>query len=132
MTMRTLHLLSIAVLVSATACFTGPSVGRFRPAQTGHGIEGELRLRDRRVDGELLEIRDSAYVLVSSDSVMIVPFTAVRGAHFDALGSVGGGRPRIDNFALLQLSSRFPRGISDATMAQLLAVAGQSSMSYVR
>lgn len=127
------HLLAVLALVCLAACFTGPSVNTFIPAQTGHGITGVLQLASGGdVEGELLEMRDTAYVFINTRGVIIVPFDAIRGARFDALGWVGGGRPRADSYDQLQLSSRFPHGMSEATLADVLASTGRSEMTYVR
>lgn len=119
------------VVLAAGACFTGPSAGSFTPAVSGHGVDAHLHLGRRRVEGELLELRDTGYVVINTLGVQIVPFSGVDAASFDGLGSLYG-TPGSDWSERLRLASRFPHGMPDSALAQLLAVTHQSQMTYVR
>src|SRR5689334_9066599 len=121
-----------AVLLLGACHFTGPSAGSFTPAVSGHGVETRLSLGKRRIDGELLQVRDTAYVLMAADGVLIVPFAAVDEAHFEDLGSIGGGAPPAEWRDRLEIASRFPQGLSAETLDQLLACTRQSEPRYVR
>jgi hypothetical protein len=127
-----LALLWLAVSAAATvACFTGPSVGTFKPATTGHGVQTKLRVGRANVSGELLAIDDSSFVLLGSDGVLIVPFSGVTHASFSGFGSYQGGAPGGET-ERLQLVSRFPQGISARTMEALLSDSRQTSPRVVR
>ena len=124
--------LALACAVSVGGCFTGPSVANFRPAVSGHGVETDIRLRDGRVQGELLEVRDTAYVVIGDGGVLLVPFRAVRGAHFFGVDDTGAGGPDRDLAETLKLMSRFPGGIPRQALDQLLADAQQTTLKVVR
>ena len=116
----------------AVGCATGPSIAHFAPAVSGHGIETDLRLEQRHVVGELLELRDTAYVVINAEGLLLVPFVAVRGARFTDLGSVGMGAPDREMAERLRLVSRFPQGVSPQVLDSLLADNQQSSLRVVR
>jgi len=125
--------LALACAVAAVGgCFTGPSVGNFRPAVSGHGVETDIRLRTARVQGELLEVRDTAYVVIGDDGVLLVPFSAVRATHFSGVDDTGAGAPDPALAETLKLMSRFPRGIPRQALEQILADARQTSLKVVR
>lgn len=125
--------LALGAVVFVGAChFTGPSAGSFTPAVSGHGVNTQLRLGGRRIEGELLQIRDTAYVLMAVEGILIVPFAAVDKAQFENLGSIGRGAPDPEWRDRLQLASRFPDGMSDDALEQLLACTKQSGPHYIR
>jgi len=122
----------VAVVVFGACHFTGPSVGSFTPAVSGHGVETRLSLGGRRIDGELLQVKDTAYVLMAADGVLIVPFAAVDKAQFEKLGSIGHGAPPAEWRERLDIASRFPQGLSAEAFDQLLVCTKQSEPRYVR
>lgn len=118
--------------IAMVACYTGPSAGSFTPAATGHGIDGSLRLRETRIVGEVLEVSDSGYVLLSQNMLTFIPYSAVRSASFSGLGSYDDGRPEPEMMERLRLVSRFPQGITPSTMRVLLADTGQPNVRVLR
>jgi hypothetical protein len=125
--------LIIAFVASGlVACYTGPGAAEFNPAITGHGVECKLWLERREIKGELLELRDSGYVMTSSEGLVLVPFSAVRGATFWGIGSFSGGAPGADMGEQIRLSSRFPHGIPSRAFDALLANANQHELKLVR
>lgn len=127
---RMVIVLAAAALVGG--CFTGPSASGFTPAVSGHGVDGQWQVGRRKIRGELLELRDSAYVVINGEGLFLVPFPAVDGASFSGLGSSGGGAPDAEWSPRLRLVSRFPRGMSDRALAMLLGAARQSELVVVR
>jgi hypothetical protein len=125
-------LVAMGAACLSVSCFTGPSAHSFTPAVTGHGVDGQLQLRNRTVKGELLELRDTAYVLATDEGILLVPFPAVRRAKFESFGSFGGGVPDSEWRERLHLASRFPRGIPESALTTLLAEARQSELLVVR
>jgi hypothetical protein len=121
----------IAAVVSAS-CFTGPSAGGFTPAVSGHGVDSQLRLGNGTVKGELLELRDTAYVLATAQGIVLVPFRAVRRARFESFGSFGGGAPDSEWRERLHLASRFPKGMPASALTMLLEDARQAELRVVR
>jgi hypothetical protein len=126
--------LTLVVIATAlvTSCFIGPSAHSFKPAVSGHGVESHLRVGRREVEGELLELRDSAYVLVGYDGIVLVPFRAVEGAQFKDIGSFGGGAPDPEWSERLHLASRFPQGMPASALELLLEAAHQNELRVVR
>jgi hypothetical protein len=127
------HMLcTLVTLTMAVGCYTGPSAGHFRPAVSGHGVDTHLHVGRKRIDGELLELRDSAYVVVNGDGISLVPFAIVDAASFDGLGSYSGGAPGAEWAQRLRLVSRFPQGMPDRAIAMLLGAAHQSELRVVK
>jgi hypothetical protein len=144
--MRTHRSLSIAALALAApllaGCPTGPSAGSYAVAHSPRGVATELRVGGENIAGELLELRDTAFVVLAPTraraaagtgattpagrEVVLVPFRVVRRGRFAQVDEpYVGGRPGAKTFALLQHLSRFPRGLSAENMARLLASLGQ-------
>jgi len=132
--------LGLAACVAA-GCSTGPSVASYRAAHSPRGVATELRVGRETIAGELLELRDTAFVVLvppsarttttgaamtATGEVVLVPFRAARGGRFTQVDThYSGGRPDADTFVLLQRLGRFPRGLSAENMARLLASLGQ-------
>lgn len=120
------------VAAAASSCFTGPSVGGFRPATTPHGVESRIQLRQTVVRGELLEVRDTAYVLLDESGVLLVPYSAVHEARFEGVVSYLGGAPGGVTSERLRLVSRYPHGMPAGVLQSLLAEVHQSELRVVR
>jgi hypothetical protein len=121
----------VGALMSAS-CFTGPSAHSFTPAVSGHGVDSQLDVGNRAMKGELLEVRDTAYVLATDQGIWLVPFRIVRRARFESFGSFRGGAPDSEWQQRLHLASRFPQGIPESALALLLEDARQSELKVVR
>lgn len=121
-----------ALLIGALgACFTGPSARTFPPARDPGGIAADLRLelRQGRLRGELLEVQDSALVVLRDDSlVTIVPIRAIRSGSFAKPGLlIANGYISRRGRERLRLVSRFPAGLTPELRARLLAAYGQTA-----
>ena len=122
-----------SVLVFA-ACYHGPSIYTFDPVRRPTGVDADLRLKKQRVSGELLEVQDSAViVLTDSKRVVLVPLRAVQAGLFDKLGTllIEGLDPH-SALAKLRSFSRFPFGLTPELRARLLAAYGQTELEVVR
>jgi hypothetical protein len=133
--MREYIAISSALLLAA--CYHGPSIATFEPVQGPYGIDADLRLQKTRVRGELLEVQDTALivltVLTDSDRVVSVPVRAIRTGVFDKLGLViDEGVPRESALAKVRPFSRFPTGLTPALRARLLAAYGQTAVLVVQ
>jgi hypothetical protein len=112
----------MAAAVIATACMTGPSAHGFDPVKTGGGAQLKIKLNNKeRADGELIETRDSAIVVMHMCGLQVLPYASidklvVRG--YDARYG-GGGHPGPGLREELRLLSRFPTGIPDSLRATL-------------
>ena len=126
--------IAVTSALLCAACYHGPSIDTFDPVHRPTGVDADLRLAKTRVSGELLEIQDSALiVLTDSKRVVSVPLREIRAGTFDKLGTliVEGFDTK---FAVLKLRpfSRFPAGLTPELRARLLAVYGQTEAQVVR
>jgi hypothetical protein len=123
-----------AALLFGAACYHGPSLRTFRPANSPAGIDADLRLRKTQVRGELLEVQDSALiVLTESQTIVMVPVDSIRRGIFGERGMlIGEGRDRPRALAQLRLLSRFPAGLTPDLRARLLAAYGQTEVKVAR
>jgi len=132
--MRAYIALCGALLCAACYQGHGPTISNFEPAQGPRGIDADLRLQNRHVRGELLEVQDSALiVLTDSDKVVSVPVSGIRAGAFDKLGvMIDEGIPPESALATLRPFSRFPTGLTNELWARLLAAYGQTELQVVR
>jgi hypothetical protein len=110
--MRLLNSFAVGAIVAAsTGCYTGPSATSYYGVTGAGGIEGKFRLDKGTTKGELLEVRDSALVLLDGCKVNIVPFTAIRESRFSGINpEYTGGMPSPSARVELTTLSRFPGG----------------------
>jgi hypothetical protein len=125
-------LATAGIAVAASACYTGPAAQTFKPAVTGHGATGTLYLRRSQVTGELIELRDSAYVMLNTDGLLLVPFGIVRDAKFGGVVAYYGGAPGGSTKEKLRLVSRFPAGMPAPALQAILADVKQSELRLVQ
>ena len=130
--MRAFIIVAGALLLPA--CYHGPSIYTFYPVQRPTGVDADLRLAKTRVSGELLEVQDSALiVLTDSERVVSVPLRGIRVGTFDKLGTlIVEGFDTKSAVVRLRPFSRFPAGLTAALRARLLAVYGQTEAQVVR
>ena len=125
--------IAVAGALLLTACYHGPSLYTFDPVRGPTGVDADLRLKKQRVSGELLEVQDSALiVLTDSKKVVSVPLRAIRAGVFDKLGTllIEGLEPQ-SALAKLRSFSRFPFGLTPELRARLLANYGQTEVELV-
>jgi len=120
-TMRCIHwtLLGAAAVVATAACHTGPSAESYYGVTEGRGIRVKLLAgRKERTDGEVLEVRDSALVILGEKcAVSVVPFASIRLAAFKGINpAYEKGIPTADERAELKMLSRFPGGMPPSVL----------------
>jgi hypothetical protein len=122
-----------SVLVFA-ACYHGPSIYKFPPVQEPYGVDADLRWQKTRVRGELLEVQDSALiVLTDSNKIVSVPVSVIETGMFDKLGQlIGPGLKPVVALAKLRPFSRYPTGLTPELRARLLEVYGQTEPQVMR
>ena len=120
----------VALALAPTGCMVGPSAAGFVPANGPAGVTVELRtMRAHKLAGELLEVRDTAILLLASDSVRLVPFRAVRLAAVRQRGNLDFGEgqaPDASTLYRLRQLTRFPNGLTPDLAQKLLAAHGQT------
>ena len=125
---------AVPLLVAAGACFTGPSVHTFAPARAPAGIAADLRLAQKtRIQGELLEVQDSALLVLQGNArVIIVPIARIRYGYFAKRGMlIASGQIDAKDREQLRLVSRFPAGLTAELRARLLSAYGQTEPDQV-
>ena len=126
--------IALAGAMWCAACYHGPSVYTFEPVQRPNGVDADLRLGKTRVRGELLEVQDTALiVLTDSARVVSVPLRLIQAGTFDKLGTliIEGLKPQ-SAVVRLRPFSRFPAGLTPELRTRLLAVYGQTEAEVVR
>ena len=126
---------ALAALALASGCYTSPKPEVYGPALSPTGIHGVLQARSGvRVSGELLEVRDSAYVMLVSDRVVIIPYGVLSSGSFDHQDWTtfdSFAHPSVETRQRLRWDSRFPFGMQDRAMAALLRAGGQSEPTVI-
>ncbi len=133
----------LIVLVTLIGCTVGPSVQTFNPATNPQGIHASLlTLIGSRIEGELLEVRDSGLVVLADDELVLAPYGSIRRARFDQMRRLNFGPragltgPRIgltdEKREELRLLSRFPQGIDGEVLNRLLAAYGQTKLTIAQ
>ena len=124
-----------AALALLTGCWTSPAPSNFPPARSSHGVQASLQTQSGvQILGELLEVRDSAYVMLFGNRVTIVPYFALRNADFphQDWGQFGSyTHPSASTRDRMRWYSRFPFGMNDAALAALLQASGQTTPDVV-
>ena len=127
----------VPLLMAVTACYTGPSAKSFAPARSPRGIAADLRIERTRkhVQGELLEVQDTALLVLRDDDpprVTIVPIRAIRAGFFPRYGMlIVQSSVEPQDRERLRLVSRFPAGLTPELQARLLAAYGQTEADGV-
>ena len=125
-----------ALLAPLAGCYTGPGPTGFPPAVSPYGVSMELQAGRATYAGELLEARDTAFVILHSSGPTLVPFTAVRTARFARFTPYEtrylGGVPAAAQLAELRLLARYPQGLTAEQLARLVAAYGQRELHVVR
>ena len=132
--MRT-HRLTLLALAAAgaAACYTSPPLDAFPPARKPGGINASIKMMNGRSFGaELLTVNDTAYVLSWNQYVGVARYSDVKQAELEGIGYVNEWektKPARDALYRARLMSRFPYGIPDTALTQLLAVKQQSAIA---
>ena len=130
--------LVIAVVVLGVGgCHSGPSAEHFAPAMGPRGVLVSVDVGRSKVSGELLEVQDSALLVLQLDvtKVMLVPLREIRTAVFHQRGPmVMHGAFIIGGTAAAEarLLSRYPAGLTPTLRTALLAAYGQTEPEVAR
>jgi hypothetical protein len=126
-----LRALVVAVAVLGIgACHAGLSAERFIAMSGPEGIQVNLELRRGRLPGELLEVQDTALLVLrlNAEQVMLVPLREIRTAVYKKRGMFIYRGAFVDEAraAEARLLSRYPTGLTPALRGALLASYGQT------
>jgi hypothetical protein len=127
-TMRITALTLSAVVFATAACYTGPSATSYYGVTDGGGVKATFHLRHGTTKGELLEVRDSALLLLDGCKVNLVPFAAIRESRFSGINpEYVGGIPTPTARAELATLSRFPAGAPKEVIDHYLQCASMTA-----
>lgn len=125
----------IAMLLLATVaagCRVGPRLDNYAPAQHPHGVAAQLQTGSGAVRGELLEVQDTALLLLAPERALIlVPYSQIREGSFGPAGVDISGTPSLRAQERLRTFSRYPQGLSPELRRQLLAAYGQAELRVI-
>src|SRR5258705_917621 len=124
----------LIAVIGLSACMFGPSTRSFPPATRPQGIGADLRFEgtNGEVQGELLDVQDTVFVLLSSaNRVVHVPIRAILLGRFTRRGVlIENGTVSARSLAWLKLVSRFPAGLTPEVSAKLLVMTGQAAPDW--
>ena len=123
---------AVAALLLAAGCHIGPQAKHHAPALRATGASVTVTTAIGHISGELLELRDTALVVLAAQ-VTLVPIRAIEQAAFSDTRLTMDRRYalRPEEREELRLLGRYPYGIPAAAMAKLLASRGQTSILVV-
>ena len=116
-------------------CMFGPRAELYPPTTRPGGTKAALNAGGHMLDAEVLAVRDTALLVLSSaQQVILVPYRTIREATFeDAKGIViRRSAPGSAARNRLRLLSRYPQGVSPDLLRALLSPHGQSDLRMVQ
>jgi hypothetical protein len=126
----------IVIALALSGCQIGPSVGGFHPATGPAGITVHVVTQQKsKYDGELLEARDTALLVLAYHKVQLVPFAVIRTAGFEQRSSLdfgGGSAPSGRWLSQIRQLARFPAGLTPELLQRLLQANAQAAPEVVR
>jgi len=126
-----LRALVVAVAVLGIgACYAGLSAERFIDRSGPRGIQVNVQLQRGKLPGELLEVQDTALLVLrlKERQVVLMPLREIRSAtyHKRGLFIYRGAFVTAETAAEARMLSRYPAGLTPALRASLLAAYGQT------
>lgn len=125
----------VALALVPLGCVVGPSAGGFEPANGPAGIAVALETTQRhKLAAELLEVQDTALLVLADAEVRLAPYRAIRRASFRQRAnlSFGDGRtPSPDILLHLRQVARFPAGLPPGLLERLLDAHKQGAVRVV-
>jgi len=123
------------VALAPCACMIGRSAGNFQPATGPAGITVQITTRQTpKLAGELLEVRDTAFLVLAEGAVQLAPFRAIRAARFQQRGSLDfgdGETPSAESRERMRQLARFPTGLTPELLQTLLQASRQTEPKLV-
>jgi hypothetical protein len=133
--MRTCGVAALLTLV-LTGCAVGPSPRSFLPATRPAGIAMEIvSVQRARMTGELLEVQDTALLVLADSQVRLAPYKAINSAAFHQRGDLSVGWTRTPGRSQreeLRRLARFPAGAPPEALRRLLQICGQVEPKVVQ
>jgi hypothetical protein len=128
--------LTFAALILVIACVlhAGPGPDSYQPAHSANGVTASLAVATTTIDGELLEVQDTAVVILTLDRVALIPFRAISSGRFEGspVTIANNQRPFIGDLTAIRLVSRYPQGIPPQALRRMLRSKSQDSITLIR
>lgn len=129
-------LAALGGLLAWSGCVFGPRVGGFQPAQGRAGVQAQLLVGTSRIAGELIDVRDTAIVILLGERLTLVSWRSIEHRTFIGMGEIDenltGQSPNPDALRRLRLVSRFPQGMSPELEQRFLTALNQSDIDVLR
>ena len=124
----------LAMLLSACVIHAGPGPDTYPPAHSAAGVNATLFVDTSALHGELLETRDSALVVLTTDHVLLVPFAIIDSGSFANSNVVLAHRqqPMWEDRESIRLLSRYPQGTPPEALRRILAAKGQDVLAFMQ
>lgn len=127
--------MAIAALTLIVGCHIGPSIKKYGPAISPAGINSIVRLFDRSsFGGELLSVTSDDVTIMFADEILRIPATLIDRIKIDhRKRSLMVQRAPLsdETLAILRPLTRFPVGISDDVLVEMLAGLSQDSVKVL-
>jgi hypothetical protein len=121
-------MLSVVVLA---ACAVGRKIDTVPAVITAHGVQGSTRVADRTFTGEVMTATDSSIVMLTTEGRLVeIPADHMRRVDFRPFLRQET-RPTPQDLARLLRVSRFPYGIPDVALRELLTRSNQSMIERI-
>jgi hypothetical protein len=124
-------LVGFSALSTLQSCHHGVTVESFPPARTPKGVTGQVKTTRADYNVELIEVRDAGIVILSAQTLHLIPFSAITSSHFDGIGDSISNRkaPSAKVRERLRLLSRFPPGLTLELLQNLLTAHAQTQLA---
>ena len=128
--LRPLMLAACVALLATTACFVGPGIATYAPAHDAEGLRLTIRTPGDFAMGELVDVRDSAVVVLAQGDLVLVPLSLITDLRFAHQGAIPrrGKALTAEHRTILRRVSRFPQGMSPELETRFLAELGRPAM----
>ena len=131
---RATGLLTVVMLAWLNnGCSFGLTARKYRPAQYPQGVIVRVDTTQRKLSGELIEVRDAGIVVLADQKLRLLPYAVIQSSEVAQTSShysiSNRTVPKPDVQAHLRLLSRFPQGLTPELMGQLLSAHGQTELA---
>lgn len=124
---------AVVFVVLAGGCYVGAADVRNMPAAVDRqGAHGVATVGKTAYRGELLTVKDSSLIIrTDSARVVQIPIGKARIVQFKPFVNERGGFIREEHLTRLRRASRFPFGIPENALADILAASKSSSVEVI-
>lgn len=125
--MRYARAAALFSILASFACYTSRDPLRDPHALSPLGVHGEIQTSARDYSGELLALTDADFILLTSEGVVVIPFSVAGDGKFASIGVSTVGAPWDRHARQLRYASRYPYGIPPAALTAILRSKAQAA-----